>query len=70
MAGSIEPKRLRSDDGDDDDDDDADGTGSICLVRIGFGVLTAGPVTVHIGTADMGSIRHSTTIRNPEATLL
>ena len=43
MAGSIEPKRLRSDDGDDDDDDDdddADGTGSICLVRIGFGVVT------------------------------
>ena len=39
MAGSIEPKRLRSDDGD-DDDVDADGTGSICLVRIGFGVVT------------------------------
>ena len=30
MAGSIEPKRLRSDDGDDDDDDDdADGTGPL-----------------------------------------
>ena len=31
MAGSIEPKRLRSDDGDDDDgdDDDADGTGHL-----------------------------------------